>query len=621
MKLHSKITFFSASLTFLLIISLGLVSLFSFRQFSITMAEGHLRTTAEIIRVNLTEFMLHGIISKREQFLKRVTHVQGLERVHIVRGEAVVKQHGPGLREESSPDTIEKQVLATGVPYFDLISDSGLEVSFRSTIPYIATNKLGEPQCLQCHAAEVGDVLGAVTLVMSLTNLKANSLIAVATMIVTILLFTGIALFFFRRMISPLLQTTQDIQEAVSHAREGRFDTRIDRRSDDEIGQIADEFNQLGELLHENLTKIRNNTSQLIRTPPPEDSNLLHSTSEMFQWLIAAAHFKQSIEEDETQMQVYSRLAHVIESDFHIKRFSIYEVDNEHNTIKPIIVNGEPTEECQWCNVDILIRPKSCRAKRTGHPISSLQHPRICEAFSPKQNEPSLYHCCIPIIQSGGVGSILQLVFESDVAEKFHKEQLTFLNIFLREASTVIEAKRLMESLRDANLSDAMTGLRNRRFLEEYAGNLVAEHKRRKAEITVMMLDLDHFKKVNDTYGHDVGDTVLKSLANVLKESVRNSDLVIRYGGEEFIVILIDSMEEGRAHVSEKIRSSVEALKIPLPGGGVLKKTISIGCANFPRDGESFWEVAKCADLALYAAKEGGRNQVVDYNPETLGEE
>jgi diguanylate cyclase (GGDEF)-like protein len=134
------------------------------------------------------------------------------------------------------------------------------------------------------------------------------------------------------------------------------------------------------------------------------------------------------------------------------------------------------------------------------------------------------------------------------------------------------------------------------------------------------MLDLDYFKMVNDTYGHEAGDTVLKELAKVLMHSVRSSDVVVRYGGEEFLIILQDTAGEGAEVVSEKIRAAVEALKVQLTGA-MLQKTISIGIAVFPTDCDTFWQTVKYADVALYRAKETGRNRVVRFTQDMWTDE
>jgi diguanylate cyclase (GGDEF)-like protein len=130
--------------------------------------------------------------------------------------------------------------------------------------------------------------------------------------------------------------------------------------------------------------------------------------------------------------------------------------------------------------------------------------------------------------------------------------------------------------------------------------------------IAFMMLDLDYFKMVNDTYGHDAGDSVLKALSRVLTESVRTSDYVIRYGGEEFLILLQETDAAAAVDVAEKIRAAVEDLKVQV-AGGLLQKTISIGISGYPEDSDTFWQAVKYADVALYHAKDIGRNRVVRF--------
>jgi diguanylate cyclase (GGDEF)-like protein len=192
---------------------------------------------------------------------------------------------------------------------------------------------------------------------------------------------------------------------------------------------------------------------------------------------------------------------------------------------------------------------------------------------------------------------------------------MAYINVYLEEAAPVLEAKRLTETLRESNLRDPMTGLHNRRFLEETAEHLIATAQRRDGHLAIMMLDLDYFKMVNDNHGHDAGDAVLKALARVLVQSVRASDLVIRYGGEEFMILLQNTSASSALPIAEKIRTGVEAMKVQI-AGNTLQKTISIGIADFPGDSDTFWQTVKYADVALYKAKEQGRNRVIRFNPD-----
>ncbi|NOQ45650.1 MAG: diguanylate cyclase [Desulfobulbaceae bacterium] len=187
---------------------------------------------------------------------------------------------------------------------------------------------------------------------------------------------------------------------------------------------------------------------------------------------------------------------------------------------------------------------------------------------------------------------------------------------YIKEATPVIEAKRFSSALHESSLRDPMTNLYNRRFLESYTDTLTASTLRRGTKVGILMCDMDFFKQVNDTYGHETGDVVLIKTAEVLQSCVRASDMVIRYGGEEFIVLLIDvKSRQDIIDLAERIRTAMEGTVINVPDG-TLKKTMSIGLSEFPGDSDGFWEAIKYADVALYRAKEDGRNRVVSFIPE-----
>jgi diguanylate cyclase (GGDEF)-like protein len=224
------------------------------------------------------------------------------------------------------------------------------------------------------------------------------------------------------------------------------------------------------------------------------------------------------------------------------------------------------------------------------------------------------------MIAGGRVIGVMQFLLPLDSSKEViarFEDQVEHAWRFIREATPVIEAKRFAAALRETTLKDPMTDLYNRRFLESYMETLIANSKRRKANIGILMCDMDFFKEVNDTYGHEAGDSVILKTAEVLTSCVRASDLVIRYGGEEFLVLLLDvKSPDDTAHIAEKIRSSMEATEIQLPNGKTLQKTISVGYSVFPVDSDAFWECIKYADVALYKAKDDGRNRVCEFKPE-----
>lgn len=166
----------------------------------------------------------------------------------------------------------------------------------------------------------------------------------------------------------------------------------------------------------------------------------------------------------------------------------------------------------------------------------------------------------------------------------------------------------LNEELKITSRVDGLTGLYNRRYWQERFDELFKLSKRRDKPSTAMMLDIDHFKRVNDTYGHQAGDKVIKMLAALIKRCVRETDLAGRYGGEEFAIILTDSTLENATRVAERIRGLAELLEVE-HDGQTITFTVSLGLAQFEQSLNSPMVWLEQADQALYRAKESGRNQ------------
>jgi len=169
---------------------------------------------------------------------------------------------------------------------------------------------------------------------------------------------------------------------------------------------------------------------------------------------------------------------------------------------------------------------------------------------------------------------------------------------------------RRQERLQFQATRDTLTGLYNRRFMEETIRNEERRAVRRDTSIGFMMLDVDNFKRFNDTFGHDAGDTVLRTIGKVIRKVVREEDIPCRYGGEEFVVVLPGADLQDTRQRAETLRSAVERLAVKHGGGTVAKITISVGVASFPQHGSNCQDVLKLADQALYAAKHAGRNRV-----------
>ncbi len=186
---------------------------------------------------------------------------------------------------------------------------------------------------------------------------------------------------------------------------------------------------------------------------------------------------------------------------------------------------------------------------------------------------------------------------------------LRVLEARIRTALRAREAKQRIEELA---LTDPLTGLYNRRFFARRLEEEISRAKRNGTSVALLMLDIDHFKMINDTFGHDFGDQVLKGIASTLRSCFRMHDAVVRYGGEEFVVLLGDASEAGARRAGEKIREEVERQAF-YAGGAPVSVTVSVGV--FGTSGgallQEAGEYTGNADVALYEAKESGRNRVV----------
>ncbi len=163
---------------------------------------------------------------------------------------------------------------------------------------------------------------------------------------------------------------------------------------------------------------------------------------------------------------------------------------------------------------------------------------------------------------------------------------------------------------------DQLTGVRNFRFFSGRLPEELQRARRYRHQLSLVMLDIDYFKKFNDTYGHQAGNIALQHLVRVLQDTVRETDLVARYGGEEFAIILPETTKRLAHELAARVRSNVEAQPVPLQGHQH-RITVSLGLATFPRDVNNWQALVECADKALYQSKQGGRNRVTVYAPDS----
>jgi len=228
-------------------------------------------------------------------------------------------------------------------------------------------------------------------------------------------------------------------------------------------------------------------------------------------------------------------------------------------------------------------------------------------------------YVCIPIVAQGETLGILHFQANAEHPQ-LRESDLSLKNTFAGQIGLSIANIRLREALRSQSIIDALTGLFNRRYLEEILEREVRRATRSEQPVGIMMLDLDHFKNFNDTYGHEAGDAVLREAAAFLKRSVRAEDIVCRFGGEEFVVILPLADANATQGRAERIRSKLHELTVLHEGKSVGAVTVSVGVAALPAHGESSQALLEAADAALYRAKREGRDRVVMAKPPACAE-
>ena len=193
------------------------------------------------------------------------------------------------------------------------------------------------------------------------------------------------------------------------------------------------------------------------------------------------------------------------------------------------------------------------------------------------------------------------------------KELSARIKMQLKLQKLIKDLEKSKEELKFLASTDPLTKLYNRRFFSEYSERILNLAKRDKRDLSIIMLDIDRFKKINDTFGHKVGDDSIAALASALKKFTRKSDLLCRFGGEEFLVLLPETDINGAVAMAEKIRKEIEKLRIDIKNGTKINFTVSIGVAQMCGKNDSIEALIYRSDKALYKAKESGRNRVNIY--------
>jgi len=249
--------------------------------------------------------------------------------------------------------------------------------------------------------------------------------------------------------------------------------------------------------------------------------------------------------------------------------------------------------------------------------FSPQRKPRL-QKFSPHQhaylfpNQDELGSVALlPLVRQNMLIGSLNLGSRNE--NRFHSQIGTlFLEHLAAVVSACIENTRLQEHIKLVGLRDPLTGINNRRFFDQRLKEEASRATRYDRPLSCLFLDIDYFKRINDQYGHQAGDTVLKQISTLLDDRLRQTDVLARFGGEEFVILLPDTPQDDAALIAEQIRERIARARFAIPSGKTLNVTLSIGLAvlhpqNHINDAK---QLLSAADQAVYAAKLSGRNRV-----------
>jgi diguanylate cyclase (GGDEF)-like protein len=258
-----------------------------------------------------------------------------------------------------------------------------------------------------------------------------------------------------------------------------------------------------------------------------------------------------------------------------------------------------------------------CWAIRRGraHIVEDVSGGVVCRHMQGVNSGAAL---CVPLVAHGELLGLFTLVLPDVKAPLDPKRRLAMT--VAEHVALALANLRLHDTLRSQSIRDPLTGLFNRRYMEESLQREMRRAARSRQPVGIIMLDIDHFKAFNDTHGHEAGDALLQSVGSIMQRSVRAEDIACRYGGEEFTLILPEASLPDAALRAEHIRQAISHLNIQYHRQQLGRITVSAGVAIYPDHGPTGDAVLRASDAALYQAKSRGRNRIVLNRPNGFGE-
>lgn len=485
----------------------------------------------------------------------------------------------------------------------------------------------------------LGEQVGFFQLHYDLSRIERESHGNIVLFIILLLALALSSSAILNRLLGRLvLQPVSQLRGVMHEVREGRLGLQVKLSAGNEIGEMAAAFNDMS-------ARLKLNQDEILRIVQEKDTavrELEESNQELERLNL------------ELEARVKARTTELEESNAELTRH-LSELSRRNREIEALNRMGELLQACQSQEEaqQVILRStlelfpesggifsvmdgvedqnvvacwdkppcpqifdvKSCKALRQRRMYALPRGERpVCDLAS--GYDLSGYFCA-PLMAHGELLGLLHIQpkwkgLTDEEADRLFRAQERMLLAMSEHAALALANIKLRETLLDLSIRDPLTGLYNRRFMEESLHRELQRSRRRNTPLGIIMLDIDHFKVFNDTHGHDAGDLLLQALGDYLGKHIRSEDIACRYGGEEFTLILPEASLEFTARRAEDLRVGVEReLRVVLEGQLLGKTTISAGVACYPEHGATSRQILRMADQALYLAKNRGRNRTV----------
>jgi diguanylate cyclase (GGDEF)-like protein len=390
---------------------------------------------------------------------------------------------------------------------------------------------------------------------------------------------TAVLAFVLARLIARPLEELTEAARAIAG---GHFDHRIPVRSNDEVGQLALSFNEMSDHLDTTITDLESSRDQLQRTVDRVGATL-RSTHDMGQILDS----------------ILSTASDAVLGD----AGCLWLFTGTRDELYPALSRGVDEDALDRLRVGEGIAGLAAERGIT------VKLPADGGGPKPSRNEPRFpVTLAVPLYSAQRVTGVITLYREGGVP--FDQKDLDTVVFLAEQGGVAIENVLLHEDAQRLSLTDGLTGVWNRRYLQMQFRQTLASANRFDRPFSVLMLDLDNFKDVNDTYGHQRGDAILVEFAERAGAALREIDTFVRYGGEEFVCLLAETDMSGARTTAEKIRQTISSDPFTAVSEAPVSVTVSIGVACYPLHGSGYQSLIEAADQALYRAKEDGRDRV-----------